>query len=116
MLGAAAEVLLMVGAVGLAAVDSFALGTPLITNMHAAHGPEFGYLRDGHNAVMVDGDADAHAAAVAELLAHPHRLAQLRHACRADAARYTVESMADRFAAGTEGLLGVGEARRHAAI
>jgi hypothetical protein len=97
----------MPGAVGLAAVDSFALGTPLITTRCAAHGPEFEYLVHGRNALVVDGDADGYAATVVGLLTRPYELAQLRGACRTEAACYTIEAMVDRFAAGVEGLLRV---------
>jgi glycosyltransferase involved in cell wall biosynthesis len=105
LLGAAADVMLMPGTVGLCAVDSFALRTPLVTCVWPLHSPEFEYLEDGRNALVVDGDADCYAAAVAALLADPDRLASLRRACRADATRYTVEAMANRFARGLECLV-----------
>ncbi|MFI7339042.1 glycosyltransferase [Streptomyces sp. NPDC050085] len=106
LLGAAADVMLVPGAVGLCAVDSFALRTPLVTTPWPFHGPEFGYLDDGRNAVLAPDDPGAYAAEVAQLLTRPRRLACLRRSCRADAQRYTVEAMARRFAAGVDGLLG----------
>ncbi|MBC9714418.1 glycosyltransferase family 4 protein [Streptomyces sp. TRM66268-LWL] len=102
-LGAVADAMLVPGAVGLCAVDSFALRTPLVTTPWAYHGPEFGYLEHGRNALVVQDDA--YAREVAELLCRPRELARLRRAGRCDAGRYTVEAMAQRFAHGIEGLL-----------
>ncbi|MDG4864551.1 glycosyltransferase family 4 protein [Streptomyces sp. T-3] len=105
-LGAVSDVMLVPGAVGLCAVDSFALRTPLVTTPWPFHGPEFGYLDHGRNALVTpdDGYADQ----VAELLTRPRLLAGLRRACRCDATRYTAEGMATRFAEGIEGLLAHG--------
>ncbi|MFD1658045.1 glycosyltransferase family 4 protein [Streptomyces caeni] len=108
LLGAAADVMLVPGTVGLCAVDSFALRTPLVTCVWPYHSPEFEYLEDGRNALVVDGDVDTYAVAVAELLTGPARLAELRVACRADAERYTVEEMAGRFAGGVERMIRTG--------
>ncbi|MEV0090192.1 glycosyltransferase family 4 protein [Streptomyces sp. NPDC050738] len=104
-LGSVADVLMVPGAVGLVAVDSFALGAPVVTTRQAAHGPEFEYLEDGRNALIVDGgDPGAYADALTGLLTRPERLWAMSANCRADAARYTVEEMARRFADGVEGL------------
>ncbi len=108
-LGAVADVMLVPGAVGLCAVDSFALRTPVITTPWPYHGPEFDYLEHGRNALVV-GD-ESYADEVARLLMSPRRLSTLRRSCRCDAARYTVESMAVRFAEGVRGLLEFSGAR-----
>lgn len=106
LLGAACDVLLMPGAVGLAAVDSFALSTPMVTVPDAAHGPEFDYLEHGRNALVVRGGPEEFAGAVAELLTDTGRLAALREAGRQDAVHYSAEAMSDRFARGLVRLLG----------
>ncbi|MDQ0844818.1 glycosyltransferase family 4 protein [Streptomyces sp. V1I6] len=108
-LGALADVLLVPGAVGLAAVDSFALDAPLVTTPRAAHGPEFEYLQHGRNALVVDGGLDSYAEAVTDLLTRSALLDRLRSACRTDAELYTVELMAQRFADGVEGLIHAGK-------
>jgi glycosyltransferase involved in cell wall biosynthesis len=108
LLGAAADVLLMPGAVGLAAVDSLALSTPLITTPGAAHGPEFEYLEDSRNALIVPGGEVEFADSVASLLSDPGRLSALCQAGREDAIRYSVEAMSARFAAGLLQLLSKG--------
>ncbi|WP_327354654.1 glycosyltransferase family 4 protein [Streptomyces sp. NBC_01304] len=102
-LGAVSDVMLVPGAVGLCAVDSFALRTPLVTTEWPYHGPEFGYLTHGRNALVARDET--YADQVAELLTRPRLLSGLRRACRCDAGHYTVEGMATRFAEGIEGLL-----------
>ncbi|TGB06997.1 glycosyltransferase family 4 protein [Streptomyces sp. MZ04] len=105
LLGAASDVLLVPGAVGLCAVDSFALRTPVITCPWPYHGPEFEYLVSGRNALVAPDDPEAYATAVVGLLTEPRELSRLRRTCQADATRYTVEGMAARFARGVEGLI-----------
>ena len=108
MLGAACDVLLMPGAVGLAAVDSLALSTPLITTPCAAHGPEFDYLEHDRNALVVPGREAGYADAVASLLADPGRLSALRRAAREDALLYSGEAMSARFTKGLMQVIGTG--------
>lgn len=111
LLGAAADVLLVPGAVGPCVPDSFALGLPVVTVPLAGHGPEFEYLEHRRNALVVHGAAREFADAVVDVLASPERLAGLGAACLADASRYTVEGMSRCFAAGIEGLLIYGARR-----
>ncbi|MGW5433713.1 glycosyltransferase family 4 protein [Streptomyces sp. NPDC004059] len=105
LLGAAADVLLMPGAVGLCAVDSFALQTPVVTTPWPYHGPEFEYLVHGRNAVVAPDDPQQYAQAVVDLLTSPEKLDAMRSACRQDALRYTVEEMSRRFTGGLIRLL-----------
>lgn len=97
-----ARVFLMPGLVGLAVLDAFAYGTPMVTTDLTYHSPEFEYLRDGENGLVVaDADsADAYAAAVTRVLTDDDLLARLAAAGAADARLYTIENMADRFAQG----------------
>lgn len=97
-----AQVLLLPGAVGLAVLDSFALGLPLVTVDNRFHGPELAYLDNGYNGVVLPETADAgdYASAVAGLLRDSDRLAQLREGCTAASRTYTMEEMVRRFAAG----------------
>lgn len=104
---ATARALLLPGAVGLAVLDSFAFGVPLVTCDLSYHGPEIEYLVPGVNAVMV---SDAHspvayAEAVVELLHHHDTWERLATACSAAASSYGVEAMARRFADGVEQAL-----------
>lgn len=102
LLGAASDVLLMPGLVGLCAVDSFVLQTPIVTTSWPWHAPEFEYLEHGRNAVIAPDDPRDYARAVAELLSRPEELDILRQECRKDALQYTVEEMSRRF---TDGLV-----------
>jgi glycosyltransferase involved in cell wall biosynthesis len=104
LLGAACDVLLMPGAVGLVAVDALTLGLPLVTTPDAPHRPEFEYLEHRRNALVVPGAEAEFAEATASLLADPARLGAMRAACREDAAHYSAEAMSARF---TDGLLKV---------
>ncbi|GAA1358201.1 glycosyltransferase family 4 protein [Streptomyces beijiangensis] len=105
LLGAAADIMLTPGAVGLCAVDSFALRVPVATTRWPFHGPEFSYLEHGRNALITTDDPDAYSDAVMQLLCSPRRLASMRRSCRVDAQRYTVEGMAAAFAHGTERMI-----------
>jgi L-malate glycosyltransferase len=98
-----ADVMLLPGWVGLAIVDSFVAGVPLVTSRDSAHPPEIAYLRDGENGLMVadGGDPSRYAGAVVDLLSRPDLLSHLVDGCRADATRYSVEAMSARF---TEGI------------
>ncbi|MEV4920981.1 glycosyltransferase [Streptomyces tirandamycinicus] len=100
LLGAVSDVMLMPGRVGLCAVDSFALRTPIITTDWRWHAPEFEYLVDGRNAAITPDHPAAFAAAAAALMHDPARLASLSAACATDAADYTAEGMATRFCDG----------------
>ncbi|MDI9882857.1 glycosyltransferase family 4 protein [Streptomyces sp. HNM0645] len=99
-LGAVSDVMLMPGRVGLCAVDSFALRTPVVTTDWPWHAPEFEYLADGRNALVTPDDPAAYAGAVTALLRDPARLEALRTACRDDVPAYTTEGMAARFCDG----------------
>ncbi|MEW2610676.1 glycosyltransferase family 4 protein [Streptomyces sp. NPDC047880] len=117
LLGAVSDIMLMPGRVGLCAVDSFVLRTPVVTTDWPWHAPEFEYLRNGHNAVITSDDPVVYAAAAQALLTDRARLASLRARCREDAGSYTTGAMAARFREGLLRLLS--ETRRrggHAAV
>jgi glycosyltransferase involved in cell wall biosynthesis len=102
------RVALMPCAVGLSVLDSFALEVPLVTTNAVGHGPEADYLIHGTNSIVVDeaGGSASYAAAAIELLRDADLLLHLRRGCRAAASRYTIEDMAERFAAGILAALG----------
>jgi len=105
LLGAVSDVLLMPGLVGLCAVDSFVLQTPVVTTRWPWHAPEFEYLEHGRNALVVPDDVRQYAGAVANLLESPGELEAMRRECCKDAEQYTVEEMSRRFADGLVQLL-----------
>ncbi len=104
---AIAEVQLMPGAVGLGVLDSFALGTPMLTSASGKHGPEVSYLRDGVDGLVVDdgGDPAVYAAAIVRVLTDGELLERLRAGCAEAAATFSIEQMAARFADGVEAAL-----------
>ncbi|MBB6145196.1 glycosyltransferase involved in cell wall biosynthesis [Silvibacterium bohemicum] len=95
-----AEIFLMPGLVGLAVLDSFALGTPIVTTKYPFHSPEIDYVTDRQNGLISDDDVSAYARAVTGALTDPGLLPYLRDKAQQSAQTYTVEAMAAKFAAG----------------
>lgn len=108
-LGAVSDVLLMPGLVGLCAVDSFVLETPVVTTPWPWHAPEYEYLEHARNALVAPDDPQRYARAVAELLSSPEKLDAMRRECRKDAEQYTIEEMSRRFSDGLALLLRDGD-------
>jgi glycosyltransferase involved in cell wall biosynthesis len=99
-LGAVSQILLMPGRVGLVAVDSFALATPIVTTTWPYHAPEIDYLEDGINARIANDNVADFAKAVEELLADRAELDRLRAGCAAAVGRYSLDRMVESFAEG----------------
>lgn len=97
---AAAELVLAPSMVGLAVLDSFAAGAPMVTTDTPGHGPEIEYLEHGRNGWIVPAGVESFADTVLTLLDRPDLLTAARAACSADAGRYSIDTMADRFTAG----------------
>lgn len=102
MLASLAKVQLMPGLVGLGILDSFAYGTPMVTTRLPFHSPEIEYLEHGRNGVILDDpeDVEGYAAEVARILGDDGYRARLQAGAATALATYTVENMAQRFAAG----------------
>jgi glycosyltransferase involved in cell wall biosynthesis len=101
-LGAVSGVLLMPGAVGLVAIDSFALRTPIITTLWPYHGPEVDYLEDGVNARFSGNNVPEFADTVEQVLRAPD---ELKAACASARARYSLDNMVTNFADGVAAAL-----------
>jgi glycosyltransferase involved in cell wall biosynthesis len=99
-----AGLLLMPGLVGLAAIDSLAAGTPMLTVDSPTHSPEFEYLDDDRNAVILpEGTtAAAYGAAAAALSSDSLRLEKLRDGCRLSASEFSLNAMIRRFREGVQ--------------
>lgn len=97
-----ANVFLLPGSVGLAILDSFVAGLPLLTTELATHGPEFGYLSHGVNGWVSQHDPQAYANATIDLLCGPERLAQLSAGAAASGHQFGIENMVRHF---REGIL-----------
>ena len=97
---AIAHLFLLPGAVGLAILDSFAAGLPLITTTVPIHGPEMEYLEDGRNGIITAHDPETYARTVVRLLSHPEELLRLSEGARRSAEKYSIEAMVENFAEG----------------
>lgn len=101
-LGAVADLLLMPGRVGLVAVDSFALQTPIVTTRWRYHAPEVEYLSDGFNACLTDDNLEDYVQATVDLLRTPERVTRLKAGCASSADRYSLNHMVGAF---TDGII-----------
>lgn len=98
---------LIPAAVGLAVLDSFAAGCPLVTTAGPGHGPEIAYLEHGGNGVVAPRtrDAQAYAEAIIRVMTDDDYHGRLREGGLAAAERYTIENMARHFADGVVAAL-----------
>lgn len=101
----ASEVLVMPGRVGLAAVDSFVAGLPIVTTDWRYHAPEFDYLSSGLNAIVTDDSPVVYAGELADVLTSPTRLSDLKRSCLELADNYSIELMTARFLDGIHDAL-----------
>jgi len=97
---AIADVFLIPALVGLAAVDGFAAGVPVVTTSLPTHGPEIEYVIDGFNGLIEKHDVGAFASATAALLRDPERRHHMRDAARQTAARLNLSHMISAFEGG----------------
>jgi glycosyltransferase involved in cell wall biosynthesis len=97
---AVADVFLLPGRAGLAVLDGFAAGLPIIATRLPIHGPEIEYLEAGRNGLMTAPDPDAYAQAVAGLLSNPKELQSLREGAALSAQKYSIEAMVENFKRG----------------
>jgi L-malate glycosyltransferase len=99
-------VFLMPGGVGLAILDSFVAGMPLITTDCKLHGPEIAYLNQGKNGFITADRLDDYVATVVYILKNKSVLSQMSKACIADAEKYSIDNMARNFTDGVVKALG----------
>ena len=103
----AADLLLMPGLVGLVVLDAFCAGLPIVTTAIDYHSPEFAYLTDGAQGLVVQdaGSVHAYAETVEALLGDPVHLGDMTRSARAAASRFGIEAMAERLAVGVVAAL-----------
>ena len=101
-----ADIFLLAGTAGLAIVDSFAAGLPLIATELANHPPEISYLRHRENGMITGHDPNKYADGIAEVFESPDLLAKLRQGAGIAGARYTIEAMVENFRLGINRCLG----------
>jgi L-malate glycosyltransferase len=100
-----ADVFLLAGTAGLAVVDCFAAGLPILATDLPTHPPEFSYIADGQNGRVAPHEAGAFAASVTEVLSNPMLREKLRNGAREAGSRYTMEAMVQNFRLGIKGCL-----------
>ena len=102
---AISDVLMIPGAVGLAILDAFAAGLPLLSTRLTVHGPEMEYLQEGVNGLLSAADVDVYADMTLALLRNRDCLERLQRGARAAGSKYTIENMVANFKGGIESCL-----------
>lgn len=97
-----AKVLAIPEWVGLVAVDSLAAAVPIVTTNSKRHAPEFEYLRNGFNALVVQHDPEVYGATLVRLIRDAAERKVLEAGCVRGAQGLSVEGMASRFVMGIE--------------
>jgi glycosyltransferase involved in cell wall biosynthesis len=100
-----ADVFLLAGTAGLAIVDSFAAGLPMIATRLNTHPPEVTYLRDGENSIVSAHRATDFGDAIIKVLTNPELMEKLRGGAIADGSKYTMEAMVENFSDGIKRCL-----------
>jgi glycosyltransferase involved in cell wall biosynthesis len=86
--------------VGLAILDAFCAGLPLIASSLPGHGPEIDYLEDNGNGLMAPNSPETYAATVVDLINDPEMRKRLSTGAMASADRYSMEQMVANFREG----------------
>ncbi|WP_433783373.1 glycosyltransferase family 4 protein [Actinomycetospora sp. CA-101289] len=102
-----ASLFLNPGLIGLAVVEAFALGLPVVTKYGPNHSPEFEYLEDGYNSILLaDGSSPKEMASQClRALADPTLIARLRLGAKSSGEAITLDAMVENFAQGVESWL-----------
>ena len=106
----ASEACLLPGAVGLAILDTFAAGCPLVTTTAPGHGPEVNYLKHGENGILVEdaGSVEAYSNAVTRMMTDEPYRNRLKAGARRSSGLFSIENMARHFSDGVVAALGDG--------
>ena len=99
------HVILMPGAVGLVAVDSFVAQIPLATTRNNSHGPELAYLINDYNGIITSNDVHAYAGALVEYFRDDEYQKILKLGCYKSAQEITLEKMVQRYSEGIRACL-----------
>ena len=100
-----ADVFLLAGTVGLAVVDSFAAGLPLIATQLTTHPPEISYVIDGYNGYLAPHEANALANSIVDVFSNPALMDQLRQGAVESGEKYTMAAMVENFRLGVKQCL-----------
>jgi L-malate glycosyltransferase len=106
-----ADVFLLSGTAGLAVVDSFAAGLPLLATRLDTHPPEISYVVDGENGLIASHNAEDFADSIVSVMSNSDLMEKLRRGAEQSGSRYTMEAMVNNFKAGIEHCLALGGKR-----
>jgi glycosyltransferase involved in cell wall biosynthesis len=102
---AAADALVIPGLVGLAIVQGFAFGLPLVATNCKGHGPEFEYLTP-NNGIVTALEPEAYAAGIEGLVASTDRLRCLKKSAWATGTALSLPFSVERF---VDAILGIAD-------
>ena len=94
---AASDLFLCPGLVGLAILDSFAAGLPLLSMNLSIHSPEIEYLEDGYNGLITAPNKAAYTQAIVNVIEDKAMFEKLRTGARESAKEYSIETMVANF-------------------
>jgi glycosyltransferase involved in cell wall biosynthesis len=97
--------LVIPGGVGLAVNHAFAHGRPVLTRVNDMHGGEVEYIADGENGLVVPGDLDAFAEALAGFLNSPEQQRRLADGALATRDSLSLDAMVAAFDSGVAQVL-----------
>jgi L-malate glycosyltransferase len=103
-----ASLLLLPGRVGLAILDAFAAGLPLITVDVPYHGPEIEYLENDRNGLITECHTAIYASRVVSLLSNTSLRNELKKGASDSGRIYSIEAMVDNFRTGVRGCFSLG--------
>jgi glycosyltransferase involved in cell wall biosynthesis len=103
-----ADAFLMPGLVGLAILDAFCAGIPIITTDFHFHSPEIEYLQQGRNGIRTRCNVEAYAQQVVHVMGSPGLLLELREGALRSSDEYSIERMVRNFAGGVLDCLETG--------
>ena len=95
-----ANVFLNPGLIGLAILDAFTAGLPVITTNVPIHSPEIEYLKNGENGLITQFDRDDYATALKHLLKNQELQSRLKNAALTSSTHYSLDAMVENFASG----------------
>lgn len=95
-----ANLFLMPGLVGLAILDCFAIGLPLITTEYPYHSPEIAYLENGINGIITKFDKEDFSDNIVQLLTTPAKLKAISIGASQSNNKYSIGKMVENFAQG----------------
>jgi glycosyltransferase involved in cell wall biosynthesis len=90
------------GRVGLVAIDSFALGVPLIATIHKYNAPEFFYLKDRIHCLLSQHDIASFAGAIQEFVNSRTLQEDLVKNCLRISRFFSIEEMVKNFQTGCD--------------